>query len=127
VDSTVTTRLLIACVTAILPICASGCFLPHSLVGPFPGPPLPTIDGPEDLGVLRNVRGTLVVLDREDQSHLQLVSLPNRERRTIAVPYRTTDISGPDSDGHVVCIQEESDCRGDAHNLRVVSLVNGGD
>jgi hypothetical protein len=119
--------LIFVSAAAILSIPAGGCFLPRSLVGPFPGPPLPTVDGPEEPELLREARGTLVVLDREDPSHLQVVSLPSLEQRRIAVANHTTDISGPDSDGRVVYIQEEGDYRGDAHCLRVASLVNGSD
>lgn len=120
-------RFILVCIAATLSIWAAGCFLVPDSFLPRQGPPLPTIDGPEDPGLVRDVRGTLVVIDREDQSHLQLVSLPSLERRSIAVQSRTTDASGPDSDGRVVYVQEEDDQGREAYHLRIVSLVDGSD
>jgi hypothetical protein len=93
-------------------------------VGPFPGPPLATIEGPEDPAVLQGTSGTLVVVDREDDSRLRIIRLPSLEPRTIDVVGRALCISGPDVDGRVAYLQYDEDRS--TYSLRFVSLVDGG-
>ena len=96
-------------------------------VGPLPGPPLPTVDGPEDPTLLQGTSGTLVTVDREDDSHLSVIRLPSLERRAIDVVACALCISGPDDAGLVAYIQTHYDEGDSRYALRCVSLVDGSD
>ena len=95
--------------------------------GPEPGPPLPTVDGPEAPELLQGTSGTLVTVDREDDAHLRIYRLPSLERRVIDVVGCALCISGPDSAGRVVYIQTHYDEGDSRYALRCVSLVDGSD
>jgi len=91
------------------------------------GAPRPTIDGPEDPTLLDGAHGTLVAVDRQDPSTLQVVRLPGLETRTVPILGRAMRVSGPDEEGRVAYIERGEDHHGGWHRLHVVSLRTGGD
>lgn len=95
--------------------------------GPVPGPPLPTIDGPESPDLLHGTSGTLLTVDRDDDARLNVIRLPSLERRTIDVVGCALCISGPDDAGRVAYIQTHYDEGDSRYALRCVSLVDGSD
>src|SRR5204863_9351284 len=96
-------------------------------VGPFPGPLLPTVDGPRAPAMLLGTHGTLVVLDREDPAHLTLLSLPSLERRSVSVASRVFCISGPDDQGRVAYVAVEDKWKHERYALRIMSIRDGSD
>jgi hypothetical protein len=113
-----------ACASIALALC-NACVLFD--VGPFPGDPLPTVDGPEEPAVLEGTSGTLVVFEREDASHLRVLSLPALQERTIGVVGEAKCVSGPDDNGRVVYVQTKHGAGRWTYALRCVSLVDGAD
>ncbi len=102
---------------------ATGC----PLLSWHEGAPLPTVEGPEDPALLGGAHGTLVAVDRQDPSTLQVVRLGGLETRAVPIVGRAMSVSGPDEDGRVVYLERGEDHRGEWYRLRVVSLRTGGD
>jgi hypothetical protein len=99
----------------------SGCIGPQ--VPSQPG----TIDGPETPELLASTHGTLVVLDRDDDSHLRVIHLPSLKERTVALSGHAASVSGPDDQGRVAYLLRIEGFDARQHEVRVLSLVNGTD
>lgn len=93
--------------------------------GPHPGSPLQPVDGPEDPSLLHGVHGTVVAIDRQKPSVIQIVSLPDLCQRLVPLSGRAMTLSGPDNEGRVVYVERESGTQGPRYRLRVVSLLTG--
>jgi hypothetical protein len=113
--------ILLPLATAIALLVPSACLGPH--VPTQPG----TIDGPEDPDLLATAHGTLVVLDRDDDSHLRVIRLPSLKERTVALSGHAASVSGPDDEGRVAYLVRTEGFDARKHTVRVLSLVNGSD
>ena len=92
-------------------------------------PPLPTINGPETVNLLSQVHGVLVTRHRRATdgltAEIAAVELPGLQQIIIHPPADAqyvfvTQVSGPDEDGRIAYVQENSD--GDAARLSTVRL-----
>jgi hypothetical protein len=118
-----TTRSLLVLGSMIALALIGGC----ASVGAYSGAPLKTIDGPEDPELLAGTHGTLVVLDRDDDTHLRVIRLPSVDEREIELPVHALSISGPDDQGRVAYLTRTDEIGLRRYTVRVLSLASASD
>jgi hypothetical protein len=109
---------------------------------PDDAPPLPTINGPETANLLSQVHGVLVTRHRRAAdgltAEIAAVELPGLQQTIIHLPTNPqyvliAQVSGPDEDGRIAYVQENSDggtarlstVRLDGTDNRVISTATG--
>jgi hypothetical protein len=90
------------------------------------GAPLPTVEGPEDLSLLAELRGTLFVpVQSRNMQSFDLYALPSTTPHRVTLKGQVVDYSGPDSTGRIAYVTRQMPVNGT--QLRVLSLATAED